>query len=128
VISTSIGVTYGVGKKAAVVPAADYKKAIMWEAIGQGICIMGIAASKGAVALFLLRIVVHRWHIVLLRFCIISTTILCTITTIMLYAQCKPMAFLWDRTIEGGVCWLAFTDLAISTAGKSIRLLVRGQD
>jgi len=42
----SVGVTYGVGKKTAdiVEMKLDYSKSIMWEAIGQGICIMGIVS------------------------------------------------------------------------------------
>ncbi|OAK94201.1 hypothetical protein IQ06DRAFT_330277 [Phaeosphaeriaceae sp. SRC1lsM3a] len=117
----SVGVTYGVGKKTADILRLelDYSKAIMWEAIGQGVCIMGIAASKSSVAIFLLRIVLRRWHIALLWFCIISTTVLCIITTTLLFVQCKPSAFLWDRTIEGGYCWLNFTQVGLSMGAWS---------
>lgn len=115
----TVGVQYGIGKKHATVSAANYSKAIMWEAIGQGICIMGIAASKSSVAVFLLRIVIFKWHKALLWFCILSTTILCTITTTLLFVQCTPTAFLWDPTIEGGVCWLNFTHVGLSMGGKS---------
>ena len=80
---------------------------------------MGIAASKGSVALFLLRIVVKQWHVGILWFCIISTTILCIITTALLYAQCIPTAFLWDRTIEGGYCWLNFTPVGLTMGAWS---------
>lgn len=116
----SVGVQYGIGKKFADVPPADYSKAIMWEAIGQGICIMGIAASKGSVAIFLLRIVLKKWHVAVLWFCIVSTTILCIITTTLLYLQCKPTAFLWDHTILGGYCWLNFTPVGLSMGGTYI--------
>ncbi|KAH7108668.1 hypothetical protein B0J11DRAFT_242407 [Dendryphion nanum] len=119
VICISVGVSYGVGRKYATVPAADYSKAIMWEAIGQGICIMGIAASKGSVAIFLLRIVIRKWHVALLWFCIVSTTLLCAITTILLFVQCRPTAFLWDRTIVGGVCWLNFTAVGLTMGAWS---------
>ncbi|KAF2186545.1 hypothetical protein K469DRAFT_749640 [Zopfia rhizophila CBS 207.26] len=105
----SVGTQYGVGKKFADVPLADYSQAIKWEAIGQGARILGIAASKGSVALFLLRIVVKKWHVAILWFCIASTTILCIITTTLLFLQCKPMEYLWDRKIAGGYCWLNFT-------------------
>ncbi|PVH93927.1 hypothetical protein DM02DRAFT_694622 [Periconia macrospinosa] len=115
----SIGTTYGIGKKFAAVPTQDYPKAIMWEAIGQAICIMGIAASKGSVALFLLRIVIHKWHVVALWFCIVSTTIMCTVTTVLLFVQCKPTAFLWDQTIPGGVCWLNFTIVGLTMGAWS---------
>jgi hypothetical protein len=112
----SVGVTHGVGRKTADIVRLDldYSKAIMWEAIGQGICIMGIAASKGSVAIFLLRIVLKKWHIALLWFCITSTTVLCIITTTLLFMQCKPTAFLWDQTIEGGYCWLNFTQVGLT--------------
>jgi hypothetical protein len=115
----SVGVRYGVGKKTADIVRLelDYSKAIMWEAIGQGICIMGISASKASVAIFLLRIVLKRWHIALLWACITSTTVLCIITTTLLFVQCKPSAFLWDHTIEGGYCWLNFTQVGLIMGG-----------
>jgi hypothetical protein len=89
----------------------------MWEAVGQGICIMGIAASKGSVAIFLLRIVIKKWHITLLWFCIASTTTLCIITTTLLFLQCRPTAFLWNHTIDGGYCWLNFTQVGLAMGG-----------
>ncbi|KAF1955010.1 hypothetical protein CC80DRAFT_382070, partial [Byssothecium circinans] len=119
VLSISIGTTYGIGKRSSVIPTSDYPKAVMWEAIGQGICIMGIAASKGSVALFLLRIVVFKWHKAVLWFCIISTTVLCTITTTFLYTQCTPTAFLWDKSLAGGKCWLDFTDIGLTMGAWS---------
>ena len=78
---------------------------------------MGIAASKASVALFLLRIVLRRWHIALLWGVIISTAIFSTITTTLLFLQCKPVSFLWDPTIPGGHCALNFTDVGISMGG-----------
>ncbi|KAF2124476.1 hypothetical protein P153DRAFT_132756 [Dothidotthia symphoricarpi CBS 119687] len=120
-VCISIGISYGVGKRAADIQRAglDNSRAIKWEAIGQGICIMGIAASKGSVAVFLLRIVLKKWHIALLWFCIASTTFLCTVTTVLLYAQCKPVAFLWDQTIQGGYCWLNFTGVGLTMGAWS---------
>lgn len=90
----------------------------MWEAIGEAICIMGIAASKSSVAVFLLRIVIDKWHKVVLWLCIITTTIWSIITTIWLFVQCIPYAYLWDWTIEGGYCWINFTRVAICMGGK----------
>ncbi|KAH7066270.1 hypothetical protein BKA63DRAFT_158866 [Paraphoma chrysanthemicola] len=117
----SVGINYGVGRKTVDIVRLDlnYSKAIMWEAIGQGICIMGIAASKGSVAIFLLRIVLKKWHIALLWFCIASTTVLCIITTTLLFVQCKPTAFLWDQSIEGGYCWLNFTEVGLTMGAWS---------
>lgn len=113
-----MGVQYGIGKRYADVPPEDYSKAIMWEAVGQAICIMGIAASKSSVAVFLLRIVILKWHKWLLWFCIVSTTIWCTVTTILLFLQTKPTAFLWDRTIVGGRQVFDFTPVGLSMGCK----------
>ncbi|KAF2623176.1 hypothetical protein BU25DRAFT_442785 [Macroventuria anomochaeta] len=121
IATTSVGITYGVGKKTEDIIrlGLDNSKAIYWEAIGQGICIMGIAASKASVALFLLRIVLRRWHIALLWSVIISTTIFSTITTALLFLQCKPVSFLWDQTIPGGHCPINFTDVGLSMGAWS---------
>lgn len=78
---------------------------------------MGAAVSKASVALFLLRTTVKRWHVVLLWICIASTTFLCTVTTILMFVQCKPVSFLWNQTIEYGHCWLAFTDVELIMGG-----------
>ncbi|KAH9872209.1 hypothetical protein IAQ61_005044 [Plenodomus lingam] len=117
----SVGITYGVGRRTVDIVRMDldYSRAMKWEAIGQGICIMGIAASKGSVAFFLLRIVAKPWHIVILWFCILSTTALCIITTALLFVQCRPTAFLWDQSIEGGYCWLNFTQVGLTMGSWS---------
>ncbi|KAH6639248.1 hypothetical protein C7974DRAFT_127860 [Boeremia exigua] len=121
IATTSVGISYGVGKKTddIVRLGLDNSKAIFWEAIGQGICIMGIAVSKAAVALFLLRIVLRRWHIALLWSVIVSTAIFSTITTTLLFVQCKPVAYLWDPTIPGGHCPINFTDVGLSMGAWS---------
>jgi hypothetical protein len=78
---------------------------------------MGIAASKAAIAFFLLRIVLWRWHIVLLWSVVATTTIFASITTVLLFLQCKPVAFLWDQEIPGGHCPINFTDVGLSMGG-----------
>jgi hypothetical protein len=91
----------------------------MWEVIGQSIYIMGIAASKASVALFLLRIVILKWHKALLWRCMLLTALLCVVTTVLLYMQCRPVAFLWDHTIQGGDCWLTFAPVGLAMGGMS---------
>ncbi|KAF1930581.1 uncharacterized protein M421DRAFT_377119 [Didymella exigua CBS 183.55] len=121
IATTSIGVSYGVGKTTEDIArlGLDNSKAIFWEAVGQGICIMGIAVSKAAIALFLLRIVVRKWHIALLWSVMISTAIFSTITTALLFLQCKPVSYLWNPTIPGGHCPINFTDVGLSMGAWS---------
>jgi hypothetical protein len=97
----------------------------VWEAIGQGVCIMGIAASKGSVAIFLLHIVRSTWHVAFLWFCIVSTSVLCVITTTSLFLQCRPAAFQWDKTITGGNCWLNVIPVGLIMAGMCSSLTTR---
>lgn len=78
---------------------------------------VGIAVSKASVALFLLRIVLRKWHIALLWSVIVSTSIFSIITTTLLFLQCKPVSFLWNPTIPGGHCPINFTDVGISMGG-----------
>lgn len=75
--------------------------------------------SKASVALFLLRIVLRPWHIALLWSVIITTTIFSTITTTLLFFQCKPVSFLWDQSAPGGYCPINFTDVGLSMGGTS---------
>jgi hypothetical protein len=79
---------------------------------------MGIAVSKAAIALFLLRIVVRKWHIALLWSVMVSTSIFSIITTALLFLQCKPVSFLWNPTTPGGHCSVNFTDVGLSMGGK----------
>lgn len=121
IATTSVGVSYGVGKKTEDIVrlGLDNSKAIYWEAVGQGICIMGIAVSKAAIALFLLRIVVRKWHIALLWSVMVSTAVFSSITTTLLFLQCKPVSFLWNPTIPGGYCPVNFTDVGLSMGAWS---------
>jgi hypothetical protein len=59
---------------------------------------------------------------VLLWGTIITTTLLCCITSVLLFVQCAPVSFLWDHTIDGGYCWLNFTDVALTMGGSSHHL------
>ncbi|KAF2633276.1 hypothetical protein BU25DRAFT_464217 [Macroventuria anomochaeta] len=121
VVTTSIATYYGLGKSTSDIALLGLNQslAIMWEAICQGVCIMGITVSKASIALLLLRIVVKKWHVLVLWGTIISTTLFCCVTTILLFLQCKPAAFLWDHSIEGGYCWLTFTDIALAMGAWS---------
>ncbi|KAL5439828.1 hypothetical protein PMIN07_009666 [Paraphaeosphaeria minitans] len=116
----TVGVHYGISRGQAHYPRrTTYSKAIMWEAIGQAICTVGVAVSKSSVAVFLLRIVVSRWHKVMLWFCIATTTMWSVVATTLLFVQCRPTAYLWDWTIDGGYCWFNFTRVAISMGAWS---------
>ncbi|CAG8980608.1 hypothetical protein HYALB_00013763 [Hymenoscyphus albidus] len=98
-------------------PAA-YSMAMKWELIGQSICIFAIPTSKSSVALFLLRIVVNKWHRYILWFCIVSTVIAGCTSAIGIFFQCVPVQKIWDPTVEG-YYKLKFIYMGLFTAGWS---------
>ncbi len=57
-----ISANYGFGQDQTILPFEDGVKAHMWELIGQTFIITGMGMSKMSLALFLLRIVIVRWH------------------------------------------------------------------
>ena len=116
-IALSIGSHYGIGKYYVHVDPYEYPKAVMWDSIGTTICILAAAASKGSVALLLLRIVLQKWHKAVLWFCIILTTIMSISTASLFLLHCRPTAYLWDPVIDG-ICWLTFEPIAITWGGE----------
>lgn len=94
-----------------------------YEVIGQSVCILVVGTSKSAVALFLLRIVVERWHIAVLWFCIVSASGLSAFCAVMVIVQCIPVEKTWNPSVPG-TCWLDFPSLGLTTAGTYCCLAV----
>ncbi|OCK81465.1 hypothetical protein K432DRAFT_392157 [Lepidopterella palustris CBS 459.81] len=69
--------------------------------ISQTFLAVCIVFSKTAVADFLLKIVVERWHKNVLWFCIVSTTILGTSVFLGFYTQCTPLESVWNPSVTG---------------------------
>lgn len=57
-----IAANYGFGQDQSTLSHEDGATAHKWEIIGQTFIIVGMGMSKMSLALFLLRIVVERWH------------------------------------------------------------------
>lgn len=53
---------YGFGQDQRTLPYDDGVTAHMWETVGQTFIILGMGIGKMSLALFLLRIVIVRWH------------------------------------------------------------------
>ncbi|KAH7394784.1 hypothetical protein BKA66DRAFT_599359 [Pyrenochaeta sp. MPI-SDFR-AT-0127] len=58
---TTIAALNGFGMRSKFLILPEIARANKWTILGQTFHIIGIATSKGAVALFLARIVVERW-------------------------------------------------------------------
>ncbi|THV48372.1 hypothetical protein BGAL_0252g00040 [Botrytis galanthina] len=84
--------------------------------------------SRVSVVLMYLRIFTHRWA---RFFCWATITFLianCVATIISAQLECRPLAFLWDKSIEGGSCfdttlWWRLVNIPNFTADIAILLL-----
>ncbi|KAI0004696.1 hypothetical protein F4779DRAFT_599511 [Xylariaceae sp. FL0662B] len=118
---TTNATMYGLGRLAADINNTEhYIEATKNEIIGQVFGILVVGVSKTAVACFLLRIMVQRWHKMVLWFCIISTCGLSLFAAIVVVFQCIPVDKTWNRMGVEGYCWINFTPLGITTAAWSV--------
>ncbi|KAF7862477.1 hypothetical protein EAF04_007350 [Stromatinia cepivora] len=84
--------------------------------------------SRVSVVLMYLRIFTHRWA---RFFCWATITFLvanCLATIISAQLECRPLAFLWDKSIQGGTCfntilWWRLVNIPNFTADIAILLL-----
>lgn len=84
--------------------------------------------SRASVVLMYLRIFTHRWA---RFFCWATLTFLvtnCITTIISAQLECRPLAFLWDKSIPGGTCfntvlWWRLVNIPNFTADTAILLL-----
>lgn len=81
-------------------------RAVLLEVIGQTFAIIGMAAAKWSLGLFLLRLVNVNmiWHRIAI-WAVMIGLMLTSISVVFIYwLQCTPPAYLWDRQIRGGFC------------------------
>lgn len=102
----------GLGSHLSELTIEQFAKAVKLEIIGQSCNIVAIATSKSSVAVFLMRILVNKWHFAFLWFCIASTVFVCISCIILMFTQCSPVEGIFNPTIPK-VCYLNFTADAI---------------
>lgn len=91
--------------------------------IVQPLAIMCIAVSRTSVAVLVLRILGPRnlWRKWFLWFSIVSTLVLSTLTSIVIFAACKPVAALWYVIISFLQLSAPFADAPLNlTASTSL--------
>ena len=93
----------GVGRHASCLPVENLSAALKWSIRSQIMNNIGIGLVKISVCLFVLRIIdrtrkgLSRFLWVLMAFVALSHTA----QVILFVVQCRPMAAIWDKTIEG---------------------------
>ncbi|KAI1262796.1 hypothetical protein F5Y18DRAFT_396320 [Xylariaceae sp. FL1019] len=97
-----ISANFGFGRDIETIPSADYvAKAILYEAIGQTLLVIGTAVAKLSMGLFLLRLVTRRAHTIAIMVPIAIFSLLVVISLFVFWFSCQPTEYLWDRRIDG---------------------------
>lgn len=65
-----------------------------------------LVAAKISIAFLILRIVVSgtHWTKFTIYFCVVSTTIICSVAMIFNFVQCNPVRALWEQ-VPNQKCW-----------------------
>lgn len=79
-------------------------KATLYECIGQGFAIVGMAIAKASLGAFLLRLVVIPWHRWVIWFMLAFVVLASIAQVLVFWLSCVPLEFVYDRFIPGGHC------------------------
>lgn len=93
--------------------------------IGEALAIMACTLGKTSFAVTLLRIVVHRWMIIVLWFVIVTMNLVNVLAALFIFVQCKDPRHLWNTAIPSE-CWPAdvFTHFSLFVGGKLCQNLI----
>lgn len=117
-ICISVASTRGFGKPMADIPTkSDITTAILWEAAGQTFVVFAVWVSKSSLAFFLLRLAGSRKQKIAIMIPNVALCLSVTAALLLFWLGCKPIAYLWDRSIPGGTCLATETTSVSLLAG-----------
>lgn len=100
---------HGFGQHSAILTVDQFSHANKLEIVGQTFLVVAIATSKASIAWFQLRIVTALRHKVFLWFFIVTLAIFCALVALFDFIRCKPVAHVWNPTIDAS-CWVSTSD------------------
>ncbi|KAF9872682.1 hypothetical protein CkaCkLH20_09861 [Colletotrichum karsti] len=104
-VMLTIASFYGFGRNISELETSyDISRAILYEAIGQTILVVGTVVSKTSLALFLLRLVTSRLHQFIIIFPVVVLGVLVVVSLFVFWFSCTPIEFLWNRLLPDGTC------------------------
>ncbi|KAK5170589.1 uncharacterized protein LTR77_005178 [Saxophila tyrrhenica] len=110
---------WGFGRHMGELSFEQFAVANLLEICGQTCYLVAMVLSKGSVAAFLVRITPVLWHRVTLWVIMAGFTIIAFLCALLNWLQCFPTAFVWDKTVKGGHCWMSITPVALTAGGVS---------
>lgn len=89
--------------------------------VGESLAIMACTLGKTSFAVTLLRIVVHRWMVIVLWFVIVTMNVVNILAALFVFLQCKDPRHLWNPVMPSE-CWPSdvFTNFSLFVGGKAI--------
>lgn len=101
----SVGHGFGVGKHFATIPAEHKVEALRWGAILNAVTPWMCTLPKFAIVMTLNRILDFNKRTAILFWGLALTSqATVVVLTFWTFLQCAPIAYQWDRTIDGGSC------------------------
>lgn len=125
-----VSLKYGFGQPIDVLELEDIALAIKWEMVGQTFAVLGMAISKVSLGLFLLRLVVERWHRILVWAVMLSLLGCSVLTAVMFWVQCVPVEAIYDPRLKTPeACQIPITPFATMLGGMfaAVNLFVTKQ-
>ncbi|KAM0458534.1 hypothetical protein ACHAPV_005926 [Trichoderma viride] len=117
----SIGINYGLGQHEDTLDAWSLKEAIKWNVIINAVLIWSFSLPKFAIVAILKRILDYGTKTTILFWGLALTSQACFLaTSVWWFAQCTPVAYQWDKSIEGTCAPTSIlTKLAFATSAFS---------
>ena len=114
-----VSLGFGFGRSVYELEPDQGAEAIMWEMIGQTFAIIGMSVAKISLGLFLLRLVVTKWHRVAIWTVMLSLFACSCATAAVLWTQCTPVQGIYDvRVRPTAKCDVPITPIATLLGGK----------
>lgn len=113
----TVAAHYGFGQDLeAIGSQKTITKAILWEAAGQTVVVLAVWVSKTSLAIFLIRLTSSPRQQLAIMGPSVALGLVIIASLVSYWFDCRPLAFLWDRSIPGGYC-LAVTNYISLAAG-----------
>ncbi|KAB8236693.1 uncharacterized protein BDW43DRAFT_308370 [Aspergillus alliaceus] len=100
-IFTTIAGKHGFGQPITNLEMDEAVQAVYMEMVGQTFAVLGMAIAKLSLGIFLLRIVVKRWHRVSIWISMVSLSLVSVLTAIIFWTQRLPSNSIYDPRVPG---------------------------
>lgn len=97
----AVAVTYGIGRRRAVIPYASLVQGLRLLYVGRFFGIIALAISKTSFAITLLQLARGMWQRAAIWFIIVSLNLVMWICGFSLFFQCAPVYKAWDLNAPG---------------------------